>query len=539
MKHFAQLFTRLDQTNKTNAKVEALADYFAQVDNSDRLWTIALLSHRRPRRTVNTTLLRTWAAEYGAVPLWLFEESYHVVGDLAETIALVLPPPQGESPQSLSYWVHYIRDLQDLDDAEKQRRVLEAWSYLDYAERFVFNKLITGGFRIGISQKLMTRALSKFSGVEENSLAHRLMGNWSPDDTTFQELIHSDNPLDDISKPYPFYLAYQVENDISDLGDPAHWQAEYKWDGIRGQLIVRKDEIFVWSRGEELITDKFPEYAPLAKLLPNGTVIDGEILPFKNECPLPFQLLQTRIGRKNITKKHLEQAPVILMAYDLLEWEGQDIRQQPLATRRQLLQNLIAQHPANGTLRLSEAVEFATWEALADLRARAREHLSEGIMLKHLNSPYRSGRKRGDWWKWKVDALTVDAVLIYAQRGHGRRANLYTDFTFAVWDGAELVPFTKAYSGLTDKEFNEITAWVRKNTLERFGPVRSVKPELVFEIAFEGIQASARHKSGVALRFPRMSRWRKDKPAREANTLQDLQTILAHSHGDIDKNNYN
>ena len=537
MKHFAQLFTRLDQTNKTNAKVEALADYFAQVDNSDRLWTIALLSHRRPRRTVNTTLLRTWAAECGTVPLWLFEESYHVVGDLAETIALVLPPPQGESPQSLSYWVHYIRDLQDLDDAEKQRRVLEAWSHLDYAERFVFNKLITGGFRVGVSQKLMTRALSKFSGVEENSLAHRLMGNWSPDDTTFEELIHSDNPLDDISKPYPFYLAYQVENDISDLGDPAHWQAEYKWDGIRGQLIVRKDEIFVWSRGEELITDKFPEYAPLAKLLPNGTVIDGEILPFKDECPLPFQLLQTRIGRKNITKKHLEQAPMILMAYDLLEWEGQDIRQQPLATRRQLLQNLIAQHPANGILRLSEAVEFATWEALADLRARAREHLSEGIMLKHLNSPYRSGRKRGDWWKWKVDALTVDAVLIYAQRGHGRRANLYTDFTFAVWDGAELVPFTKAYSGLTDKEFNEITAWVRKNTLERFGPVRSVKPELVFEIAFEGIQASARHKSGVALRFPRMSRWRKDKPAREANTLQDLQTILAHSHGDADKNN--
>lgn len=527
MKNFATLFIRLDQTNKTNAKVDALAAYFAQTEDSDRLWTMALLSHRRPRRTVNTTLLRTWAAEFGDVPLWLFEESYHVVGDLAETIALVLPKKQDKSEASLTYWVNYIRDLQDLEEEEKRQRIFDAWARLDYAERFIFNKLITGGFRVGVSQKLMTRALSKFSGVEENILAHRLMGNWSPDDTTFEDLVHGDNPLDDISKPYPFYLAYQLDDEVSDLGDPAEWQAEYKWDGIRGQLIVRKDELFVWSRGEELITDKFPEYGPLAKILPNGTVIDGEIMPFKDGQPLPFQLLQTRIGRKNIAKKHLESTPVVLMAYDLLEWQGKDIRQQPLEERRKLLHELVEKYPVNGTLLLSEEVEFSNWEELAALRERAREQSSEGIMLKHKGSPYKTGRKRGDWWKWKVDPLVIDAVMIYAQRGHGRRANLYTDFTFAVWDGEDLVPFTKAYSGLTDAEFREITNWVRRNTVERFGPVRSVKPELVFEIAFEGIQASSRHKSGVALRFPRMNRWRKDKPASEANTLEDLKAMLA------------
>lgn len=530
MKYFAALFTKLDQTNKTNTKVDALVAYFAQAEAKDRLWTIALLSHRRPRRTVNTTLLRAWAAAYGRVPLWLFEESYHVVGDLAETIALVLPQHQVESEQSLTYWVNYIRDLQHLEDSEKQQRIFDAWSQLDSAERFVFNKLITGNLRVGLSQKLMIRALSKFSGVEENSLAHRLMGNWSPDETTFEDLVQGNNPLDDISKPYPFYLAYQLDDAVATLGEPADWQAEYKWDGIRGQLIVRQDELFVWSRGEELVTDKFPELEPLAKILPNGTVIDGEIMPFKNGKPLPFQLLQTRIGRKNVTKKHLEEAPIVLMAYDLLEWQGQDIRQQPLEARRNLLKNLIEQHPANGTLLLSKAVIFSNWDALAVLRERSREQYSEGIMLKHKGSPYKTGRKRGDWWKWKVDALTIDAVMIYAQRGSGRRANLYTDFTFAVWNDNELVPFTKAYSGLTDGEFLEITNWVRRNTLERFGPVRSVKPELVFEIAFEGIQASSRHKSGVALRFPRISRWRKDKPASEANTMADLKRMLA-AHG--------
>ena len=326
-------------------------------------------------------------------------------------------------------------------------------------------------------------------------------------------------------KPYPFFLAYQLEGEAADLGAPTDWQAEHKWDGIRGQLIVREGELFVWSRGEELVTDKFPEYAPLAQELPHGTVIDGEILPYRDGRPLLFNDLQTRIGRKRVTRKVLDNAPVVLMAYDLLEWEGRDLRETPLSERRVLLEQLVAK-AKNPVLLLSEAVDFQDWSELAAEREQAREIGSEGIMLKRLNSPYRSGRRKGDWWKWKVDPFTVDAVMIYAQQGHGRRANLFTDFTFAVWDGDQLVPFTKAYSGLTDKEFQEITRWVRQNTIDRFGPVRSVKPTFVFELAFEGIRESSRHKSGIALRFPRILRWRRDKPIQEANTLEDLRSLL-------------
>ncbi len=526
MQQFAQLFTALDQTTKTNAKVDAMVAYFEAAEDADRLWTVAILSHRRPKRTVKTTQLREWAAELSDIPLWLFEESYHIVGDLAETIALLLPPPEQKSERSLSEWIHFIRMLADCSDEQKAAAIREAWQGLTPAERFVFNKLITGGFRMGVSQKLMVRALAKFTGIEENVLAHRLMGNWHPDETTFDQLILSSNPLDDLSKPYPFYLAYALDVDFENLGTPAEWQAERKWDGIRGQIIIRGGEIFVWSRGEELVTDKFPEYHFLKEVLPDGTVLDGEILPFKDGQPLSFNVLQTRIGRKNVTKKVMEKAPLVFMAYDLLEWQGEDWRQRPLAERRNQLEQLVSSTPENDILLLSEVVEFGDWEQLAAERERSRELFSEGIMLKRLDSPYQTGRKRGDWWKWKVDPLVIDAVMIYAQRGHGRRANLYTDYTFAVWKGEELVPFTKAYSGLTDAEIRKVDAFVKKNTRERFGPVRSVKPELVFEIAFEGIQVSKRHKSGIALRFPRISRWRQDKPKEEANTLADLHALL-------------
>ncbi len=526
MKLFAKLFTQLDQTTKTNAKVEALADYFSEATDKDKLWTIAILSHRRPRRTVNTTLLRQWASEFSDIPQWLFEESYHVVGDLAETITLVLPKREKATDQSLSYWINYIKDLGNLEEAEKKERVLEAWSGLNRPERYIFNKLITGNFRVGLSQKLMVRALSKYTGIEENLLAHRIMGNWSPDENTFEDLILSENPLDDISKPYPFYLAYALEDQPEDLGAVTDWQVERKWDGIRGQIIVREGKVFVWSRGEELVTDKFPEYHELAKAIPDGTVLDGEILSFKDGQPLGFNTLQTRIGRKNVSKNILKKAPVVLMAYDLLEWEGDDWRDQPLRRRRAQLEQLVDKHDTGGILMLSEVLEADNWEELAQEREDSRKYFSEGLMLKKKDSVYRSGRRKGDWWKWKVDPLMIDAVMIYAQRGHGRRANMFTDFTFAVWDGEQLVPFTKAYSGLTDKEFREITSWVQRNTVERFGPVRSVTPTHVFEIAFEGIRASSRHKSGVALRFPRISRWRKDKPLNEANTLEDLKAML-------------
>ena len=529
MKRFAALFQALDQTTSTNAKVAELAEYFETAPPQDRLWTIALFSGRRPKRTVTATKLREWAAELAGIPQWLFEEAYPIVGDLAETIALILPDPAGGSDLSLTEQIEEIRGLAQLSEEDKKARILAAWDRLHTAERFVFNKLITGGFRMGVSQKLMTRALSRATGIEEAELAHRLMGDWSPDTTGFEQLIVEPDPEADLSKPYPFYLAYQLDGPVEDLGDAADWAAEHKWDGIRGQVILRGGAHFTWSRGEELMTDRFPELATLPDFLPSGTVLDGELLAWDNaaDAPQSFNALQKRIGRKTVPKKLLAEAPVVLRAYDLLEDGGTDARALPFAERRARLETLFADLPDTLPLRLSPLLDFATWDQLADHRAQARDIGAEGVMLKRLDSPYRDGRRKGDWWKWKLDPLTIDAVMIYAQSGHGRRANLFTDFTFAVWSGNDLVPFTKAYSGLTDAEFREITNWVRKNTLERFGPVRSVKAAHVFEIAFEGIQESPRHKSGVALRFPRMLRWRKDKPVSEANTLDDLKEMLA------------
>lgn len=531
MKRFTALFTRLDQTTKTTLKVEALADYFTDAPERDRLWTIALLSGRRPKRSVSATLLREWASERAGIPLWLFEETYPIVGDLAETIALVLPDPSHRSNRTLAEWIDEVRTLPRLGASARKARILSAWDSLEARERFVFNKLLTGGFRMGVSQKLMTRALSRATGIPEPHLAHRLMGEWSPESTSLGSLILDPDPTADLSKPYPFYLAYQLDSSPSSLdAPPEDWAAERKWDGIRGQLVLRGGAHYLWSRGEELMTDRFPELAALKDFIPPGTVLDGEILAWRDEFPLSFNALQKRLGRKTVPKKLLSEAPVILYAYDLLEWQGADIRARRFAERRDLLETLARDLPSDAPMRLSPLIPFDTWDDLAAIRDDSRSHAAEGLMLKRKESPYRDGRKRGDWWKWKVDPLSIDAVLIYAQQGHGRRANLFTDFTFAVWDGDRLVPFTKAYSGLTDKEFRQITAWVRKNTVERFGPVRQVKPEHVFEIAFEGIQASPRHKSGVALRFPRMARWRQDKPLAEANTLDDLKEMLdAHS----------
>ncbi len=528
MRRFTQLFLELDQTNKTKAKVAALLRYFEAAPPGDKLWTIALLAGKRPKKAVRSSDIRAWTAERSGLPLWLFEETYHIVGDLAETVAKVLPPAEEQSEASLQYWMEGITALADKPLPERREWVQKAWAQLPEWERFVFNKMMMGGYRMGVSQKLMVRALAQHTGKPETELAHRLMGDWRPQDTNFEKLVLESSAEDNLSRPYPFYLAYQLDEGPEGLGDPAEWLAERKWDGIRGQLIVRQGTHYLWSRGEELITDKFPEFDQAPELLPSGTVLDGEILPFKEGEILPFQELQTRIGRKKVSKKIMERAPVVLRAYDLLEADGEDLRGRPQRERREKLEALAAQLPAGQQLlQLSPRLPFQSWAELAEIRAHSRAARSEGVMLKHQEGIYRVGRKKGDWWKWKVAPLTVDAVLIYAMRGHGRRANLYTDYTFAVWKGEELVPFTKAYSGLTDAEFRRVDAFVKKHTRERFGPVRSVKPELVFELAFEGIQRSSRHKSGVALRFPRMKRWRQDKPAAEANTLEDLHQLLA------------
>ena len=507
MKDFAALFTAIDQSTKTTAKVAALAAYFETAPDTDRIWTIALFSGRRPKRAVTTTRLREWAAEVADIPLWLFEEAYPIVGDLAETIALVLPAPDSTSNHGLSHWINMLRGLADVEEDVRKVAVLEAWNTLDPTQRFLFNKLLTGGFRIGISQKLMTRALARATGRDEAEMAHRLMGDWDPATTTWTALIEADDPEANAARPYPFYLAYALEGEPETLENPKDWQAEWKWDGIRGQLIVRGGAHYVWSRGEELMTDRFPELARARDFIPDGTVLDGELLVWGDGAPQNFNALQKRIGRKTVPKKLLSEAPVILYAYDLLETDGIDIRQEPLEVRRATLEKICETLPTDAPVKLSPTVPFEDWSALGTVRFDARDSQAEGLMLKRRASPYLTGRKKGDWWKWKLDPLTIDAVMIYAQSGHGRRANLFTDFTFAVWNGNDLVPFTKAYSGLTDEEFRKSTAWVKKNTLHRFGPVRQVTPHHVFEIAFEGIQASPRHKSGVALRFPRMARW--------------------------------
>ncbi len=529
MKAFSELYTTIDETTKTNAKVDALVKYFATADEKNAIWCVAMLSGRRPKRTIKSGELKYWCMELAGIPEWLFEESYHVVGDLSEAITLILPPASTHKKILLNETIELLKGLEHASDEEKKQFIQTTWQQLTTPERFIFNKLITGSFRIGVSQQLVIKALAKQYHLDEKIVSHRLTGNWNPETTTLKELLFSDNVNDDHSKPYPFYLAYQLEQVPEELGDLADWQIERKYDGIRGQIIVRDKQLFVWSRGEELITEKFPEFADLVNLLPDGTVLDGEILPVKDKTPLPFHVMQTRISRKNITKKSLQDAPLVMMCYDLLELNGNDMRAKPMQERREKLEQLLmttAQQSPSLPLMLSPVLTCASWEEVKAARAESRNFLCEGLMLKHKQSIYESGRRRGNWWKWKVDALTVDGVLIYAQRGHGRRANLYTDYTFAIWDGEELVPFTKAYSGLTDKELLQVDAWIKKNTIDKFGPVRSVIAEQVFEIAFEGIQPSPRHKSGIALRFPRIARWRTDKSAREANTKQDLLQLI-------------
>lgn len=526
MKDFVALFNRLDQSNKTSDKLQALKAYFLSANDQDKLWTLALFTHRRPKRQVNTRLLREWCCELADIPAWLFEESYQTVGDLAETIALLLPPPTESLNQTLSEWIVFLMNLEGLEEDEKKKQILTAWTCLDKEERFIFTKLITGGFRVGVSQQLVIQALADVLHLEKTDVTHRLMGDWNPLNNSFKDLLLTSNLSDDLSRPYPFYLAHPVESSFMETENLQDWQVEWKWDGIRGQLIKRRGEVFIWSRGEELVTEKFPELVDAAVLLPDNTVLDGEILCFQGDLPLPFALLQTRIGRKSLTKKILQEAPVSFFTYDLLELEGKDFRSQPLKIRRAHLEEMLMSFKTP-RIQLSAIVEADSWESLEEVRKSSRKRMAEGFMLKHKNSPYEVGRKRGNWWKWKIDPLTIDGVLIYAQKGHGRRADLFTDFTLAVWQEDKLVPFTKAYSGLTDAELKEADQYIKKNTLEKFGPVRTVKPGLVFEIAFEGIQESPRHKSGIALRFPRINRWRKDKGIEEANTLTDLKELLS------------
>ena len=528
MRAFADLYAALDETTKTNLKVAALTDYFRQAPPRDAAWAVHFLIGRRPKRLIETRKLVEWAIEEAALPDWLFGEAYQAVGDLAETISLLLPPAAQKSEAPLHQWVEdVLLPLRQWDDAKRREALVSAWRAMDERQRFVWNKLITGAFRVGVSQSLVVRALAQVSGVDASVIAHRIMGDWQPTADFTTSILATEMKDADVSRPYPFCLAYPLEAPLATLGDRSEWIVEWKWDGIRSQVIRRQFHTFIWSRGEELMAGRFPELEAMGALLPEGTVLDGEILPWRDGLPMPFAQMQRRIGRKVLSAKILADVPVVLLAYDVLEWEGRDVRGEPIEWRRDRLLELRAGAAGTtGRLELSAEVKADSWEELTALRATSRERRVEGFMLKRHGSPYVVGRKRGDWWKWKIEPYTVDAVLIYAQPGNGRRASLFTDYTFGVWDGPELVPFAKAYSGLTDEEIRKVDHFVRRNTVEKFGPVRSVKPELVFELAFEGIQKSPRHRSGVAVRFPRMARWRTDKKAEDADNLDTLNALI-------------
>ncbi|MBC7436410.1 MAG: ATP-dependent DNA ligase [Bdellovibrionales bacterium] len=563
MKRFAHLFTQLDTTTSTNAKVEALQRYFAETPAPDAAWAVYFLAGGKPRQVVATARLRELACQLAGIEDWLFDECYQAVGDLAETIAHVLPQGEETSDVGLAEWVEQrLLPLRGLPEAEIAVRMKSYWGELDAQGRFLLTKLVGGGFRVGVSKLLVQRALAANAGIDAKRVAQRMMGytdgKSTPSAARFAALIDpaTDAAGDtrDAGQPYPFFLAHQLDTKAADfatrLGPVTDWMVEWKYDGIRGQIVKRAGQVWLWSRGEELVTDRFPEIVALAQPLPDGTVLDGEILVILDGAPAPFALLQQRIGRKTLNKKVLADAPVGFMAYDLLELAGEDIRALPQIERRSRLEALLAGAP----ILISPIERDNSWAEFAVRREQSRARGVEGFMLKRLDAAYGTGRTKQDglWWKWKIDPMTIDCVLIYAQAGHGRRASVYTDYTFAVWnrtpgDKAEaqavldaiakrepaqpgalqLVAFAKAYSGLTDEEFKGVDAVIRKTTLEKFGPVRSVKPSMVFELGFEGINRSPRHKSGIAVRFPRMLRIRSDKAVHEANTLADLEALLS------------
>ncbi|MGA0795553.1 MAG: ATP-dependent DNA ligase [Quisquiliibacterium sp.] len=552
---FAELFGRLDASTSTRDKTDALVDYLRDAPHEDAAWAVYFLAGGKPRQLVPSRLLREAAMQACAMPEWLFEESYQAVGDLAETIALLLPQSNACSRLGLGAWMQdRLLALRKQSPEQAQALLRQYWSELDGAGRLLMNKLITGGFRVGVSRQLVARALAQLAGVDDKLLAQRMIGylraSALPDAQAYRALVAPQGAGADADAarallPLPFFLAHPLQQPCESLGDPQGWLAEWKWDGIRVQLVCGADGHALWSRGEELLTDRFPELGSLAAALPADALLDGELLCWDSERsrPMPFASLQRRIGRRTVSPKLQREAPVRLIAYDLLRLDGCDLRDRPLSERRSLLERIVRE-AADPHLTLSQALPFEDWSALQPMRAGSRERGVEGLMLKRVDSAYGVGRTRahpaGDWWKWKLDPLTVDAVLIYAQRGHGRRASLYTDYTFALWDrgpepdpggkpadgAARLVPFAKAYSGLTDAQIREVDAVIRRTVIDKFGPVRSVEPTLVFELAFEAIQRSPRHRSGVAVRFPRIVRPRPDKAVEQADSLQSLLEML-------------
>ncbi|MEM8781616.1 MAG: ATP-dependent DNA ligase [Planctomycetota bacterium] len=543
MKRFTNLFLAVDRTTRTTEKSAALRAYFEEAPPEDAAWALAVLTGNKLIRRLSYKRLRSWAGEATGYGDWLLSECHSSVGDLSETLALILPPPRRPVDDEPLHRVieDRILPLPQTSEAKQRRLVLDAWDAFGGTQRFLFHKLISGNFRFGAAKKVVANALADAAGVDPAVMQHRLAGRYTPSVANFRKLVATEaegaaasGGRGDAAKPYPFFLAHQVETGKTieeQLGDVRGWRAEWKWDGIRAQLIRRAGRTVLWSRGDEVINDAFPELVAAGALLPEGTVLDGEVLAWDAvvEKPRSFAALQKRLNRKRVEPTLFGMNEVVFMAYDALERGGEDLRPRTTDERREALAMLL---PGDETFRLSPRVEAASWDALASLREESRRRGVEGLMLKKADAAYGTGRTgKGSWWKWKVDPYTVDCVMIYAQRGTGRRATLYTDYTFAVWDGerrgqGKLVPVTKAYSGLTDAEFAEVDKFIKEHSTGKKGAFREVEPEQVFEIAFEGIARSNRHRSGVALRFPRMNRWRTDKRPEEADTLADLERLI-------------
>jgi len=526
MQRFAALYRELDRSTATSDKRAALVAYFRDAPAEDAAWALWLLAGGKLAKIANTTELRAWIVAESGLADWLVDECHAHVGDLAETLALLLDDPAEAEDVPLSTWIE--QRLLPVAGTEPERRreaVVAGWRALDFDQRLLFNKLLTGALRVGVSQRLVQQALAELSGVDIARVAQRMIGAWSPSPAFLRDLLSPDELPGDRAQPYPFFLASPLDADPATLGGIDDWLLEWKWDGIRLQLIRRAGEIALWSRGEERLDGRFPEIEAAAATLPRSAVLDGELLGWREgDAPLPFTALQTRIQRRKPGPKTLAETPARVLAYDLLELDGEDLRARPLQERRTFLEDLLAVH-GDPRLVVSPRVHAASWAKADALRQDARAREVEGLMLKRLVAPYQVGRRRGDWWKWKIDPLTVDAVLVYAQAGHGRRSTLYTDYTFALWDGDALVPVAKAYSGLDDKEILALDQWIRANTVQRFGPVRSVRAHHVFELGFEAVNRSTRHKSGLAVRFPRILRWRHDKPATEADHIGTLRAF--------------
>lgn len=534
MRAFTELYDAIDATTATGEKLAAMAEYFRQASPSDAAIAAYFLSGQRVLRSVPTRLLYELTLETTGLPGWLVDASYASVGDFSETIALLLPDPGTGTDASLAeIYETSIVPLATSDDAGRRAIILDAWKEMDARQRYVYQKLIRGGLRVGVQKKMVVRAIAMAHELEPAIVAARVSGRMDPT-AEWYERVTSADAGEDIARPLPFYLAHQLDDPPGEvLGDRGEWLAEWKYDGIRAQLIVphtpRHNPPMLWSRGEEDVGEQFPEILAAARSLPGGTVLDGEILGWEDGGPAPFAFLQTRLNRKAKTAGQLplfDERRIVLRAFDVLRFEGKDVRGSTLRERRNILAYLDLPAP---TIAATMPVDEPTWEGLARLRETSRERRVEGLMLKHWAGTYNIGRTKPEggtgWWKWKIGPMTLDAVLVLAQHGSGRRAGLYTDYTFALWHEGELVNFAKAYSGLTNEEIERVDHWIRRNTVRRAGPVREVRPELVFELGFEGVQESTRHKSGLAVRFPRILKWRTDKKAAEADELEALRRL--------------